>query len=279
MFNLLLRELRFRLNAVIGWGLGLSLLPAIYIGVYPEFAEQMADFQDLMDLAIYQALGISMGGFEDFAASTITNLVPVVLAIFAVMNGTATLAGEEDSGHLELIVALPIPRWQIVTVKALALALALLGILAIVGAAAAVTLASIADQVETVVTPGSFFMSVLAAWPLVLAFGMIGLFLGAFSPSRRAAVAIATAVVLASYVGRNLTGMIESLESIQGLFPFYYFDATAGGLIDGQESADILVLLLIALVAFGLAVVFFGRRDLTVGLWPWQRGRVPQGAG
>jgi hypothetical protein len=42
----------------------------------------------------------------------------------AVAHGTGTLAGEEDSGRLELIVALRIPRWQIVAVKALAWRLA-----------------------------------------------------------------------------------------------------------------------------------------------------------
>lgn len=275
MFNLLLRELRFRRNAIIGWGIGLCFLPIVYIGIYPEFADQMAGFEDLMDLAIYQAMGISMGGFEDFVASTITNLVPVIIAIYAVINGTGTLAGEEDNGRLELIVALPIPRWQIVTVKAIAMGIALFLILAIVAAGAALTMASIADQVETTVTAGDLFMRMLAAWPLVLAFGMISLFLGAFSSSRRAAATIATAVVLISYVGSNLTGMITSLESIQGLFPFYYYDATAKGLIEGQDPINMAILLVISLIAFLLAIFFFQRRNLTVGVWPWQRGKIP----
>jgi hypothetical protein len=29
------------------------------------------------------------------------------------------------------------------------------------------------------------------------------------------------------------------------------------------------------LAAFGLAVFFFQRRDITVGAWPWQRGKMP----
>ena len=86
-----------------------------------------------MDLAIYQAMGMSFGTFEGCIASTVTNLVPLSCCIYAVINGTGTLAGEEDNGRLELIVALPIPRWQIVAVKALALGIALFVILAIVG--------------------------------------------------------------------------------------------------------------------------------------------------
>jgi hypothetical protein len=35
-----------------------------------------------------------------------------------------------------------------------------------------------------------------------------------------------------------------------------------------------LVLLGIGLVAFALALIFFQRRKLTVGAWPWQRAKV-----
>ena len=117
MLRLLLQELRFRRNAMIGWGLGLCFIPVTYIGLYPSIADQMAAFQEILDLAIYRAMGFSMGSFEGYMASTVTNLVPVILCIYAIINGTGTLAGEEDDGRLELIVALPIPRWQIVTVK------------------------------------------------------------------------------------------------------------------------------------------------------------------
>ena len=31
-------------------------------------------------------------------------------------------------------------------------------------------------------------------------------------------------------------------------------------------------------IAFGLALFFFQRRDITVGAWPWQRGKIPADA-
>jgi ABC-2 type transport system permease protein len=266
--------LRFRINGIIGWGLGLSFFPVVYVGMYPSFAEQMASFEELMDLAIYQAMGISMAGFEGFIASTVTNLVPVILCIYAVINGTGTLAGEEDDGRLELIVSLPIPRWQIVTVKTVALGIALLIILAIVGAGAALTMEMITISVETRVTSLDVFLSLLAAWPLAMAVGMISLFLGAFSPNRRIASAIATVVVLVSYLGSNLSGMISSLEKIEKLFLFHYYEATAQALEVGQQTDNMIALLVISLVAFGLALIFFQRRNITVGAWPWQRGVI-----
>lgn len=276
MLRLLLQELRFRQSAVIGWGLGLCFFPVVYVGLYPSFADQMASFQEILDLAIYRAMGISMASFEGYMASTVTNLIPLILCIYAVINGTGTLAGEEDSGRLEMIVALPIPRWQIVAVKAVALGIALFLILTISGAGAALTLTSLKGQVETVVTPMDLFFSLLAAWPLAMAVGMISLFLGAFSPNRRTASMIAVVFVLASYLGSNLTGMITSLESIDKLFLFHFYDATAEALVKGQQADDVLVLLAVTVVAFGIAVLFFQIRDVTVGAWPWQRGRIPR---
>jgi ABC-2 type transport system permease protein len=275
MARLLFQEVRFRRNAMIGWGLGLCFFPVVYVGLYPSLADQMASFQEVMDLAIYQALGISMASFEGYLASTVINLVPVILSIFAVLNGTGTLAGEEDDGRLELIVALPIHRWQIVAVKAIALGVALFAILAIVSTGATLTLMVIENQIETAVTPVEVFFSLLTAWPLVMAFGMVSLFLAAFSPTRRVASMLTTVVVIASYLGSNLAGMNNSLEAVEPLFLFTYYDATAEVLTTGRQSGDMLVLLAVAVVAFGLAVVFFQRRSITVGAWPWRRGRIP----
>jgi ABC-2 type transport system permease protein len=275
MFKLLWHELLSRRSAIIGWGLGLCFFPIVYVGLYPSFAEQLPAFQEMMDIPIYQALGISMASFEGYMASTVNNLVPVILAIYAVSNGTGTLAGEEENGRLELIAALPLPRWQIVLAKAVALAVALFLILAIVSAGAALTMVFIQSQITAAVTPLDVFVSLLAAWPVVVAFGMISLFLAAFAPSRRIAMALATVVVIGSFLGNNLAGMVESLESIKGLFLFSFYDASAEGLINGQEPVNLLILLVVALVALGLAVFFFSRRDLTVGVWPWQRVRRP----
>lgn len=35
MLRLFLQELRFRRNAIIGWGLSLCFFPLVYVGLYP----------------------------------------------------------------------------------------------------------------------------------------------------------------------------------------------------------------------------------------------------
>jgi len=120
MFRLLVQELKFRRNTILGWGLGLCFFPLVYIGIYPSVADEMAAFADL---EIYQAMGMSLGTFADWVGSIMIVLLPLIAAIYSISNGTGTLVGEEEDGRLEMLVTLPLPRWQIVTAKALALAI------------------------------------------------------------------------------------------------------------------------------------------------------------
>ncbi len=274
MFRLL-QEIRFRRNGVIGWGLGISFIPFLYISIYPEFVDQMGAFQEMMDLAIYQAMGISMADFESYVASTVINIAPLLVGVYAIINSTATLAGEEDDGRLELIVTLPVPRWQIVITKAIATGIALLLVLGIVGGASAATLYYVSGLVKTTASALDVFLSLIAAWPLVTATAMIGLFFAAFAPSRRIAALLTTVVFLISYFGNNLSGLIQNLDSVQFIFPHAYFDATSEVLLSGPNGNDMLILLAIAFAFLLLALVFFQWRNLTVGAWPWQRGKLP----
>ena len=273
MFRLLLQELRFRRNAIIGWAIGLSFLPAMYIGIYPQVAADLEGLQNIVDLQIYAAMGISFGSFEEWIASTIINIVPIIVAIYAVIDGTGTLAGEEEAGKLELMISLPIPRWQIVTVKAIAHAIALFLILLIVAIATTIVFYAIESEIETTLVWTDVLWGLLYTWPLVMAVGMISLFLGAFAPRRRVAAIISTVIVIVSYFGDNLSSQVSTLESLQPLFLFHYLNATADLFVTGPQASDIIILVGIALVAFILAVVFFQLRDITVGMWPWRRAR------
>ena len=271
MLNLFKHELGSRWLAIIGWGIGLSLFGAIYISTFPEAGEQMAA---LADLSIYQAMGVDLGSFEGLIASSVIGFIPIILGIYVIITSTNILAGEEDSGTLELILAMPLSRWQIVAMKAMALAVAFFLILVIAGAGNALVLSAIKATFEVDVTAMQLFIVILGSWPLTIAFFMIGLFLGAYLPNRRSAVLVMTVIFVASYFGENLAALVRSLESIKPLSLFYYFDSSATVFTEGVKAKDILILLAVAAVFFLLALLSFQRRNVTVGAWPWQRAKI-----
>jgi ABC-2 type transport system permease protein len=205
MFKLLLHELRIRRGAILGWGVGMAAFAGYIIFLYPDFAEPLANM-NLEDIAIYQILGdfSEFASFTGFVSAEVLTFLPILLAIYAIVNGTGTLAGEEDNGTLEPIMALPLPRWQLVLSKAIALSLALLLILLIVGLAMAVSTNSLPEDIDTSgVMAADMILTALAIWPLVGFFAMLSLFLGALMPSRRIAAITATVIQHGRLVGAH----------------------------------------------------------------------------
>ncbi|MGA9533446.1 MAG: ABC transporter permease subunit [Anaerolineales bacterium] len=268
MLSLLLHELRSRWLATLAWGAGLSLFGATYISLYPEVEAQLAE---LADLSVYQAMGFDMATFEGFIGSTVVLFVPVLLAIYVITTSTRTIAGEEEDGSLELLLASPLHRWQIVAAKALAIALSTFIVLLIVSVADGFFLRALSSTVEVDVTSTQLFVAVLNGWPLMIAIAMIALFLAAYLPTQRSAVMIVTVVFVASYFGENLTGMVDSLEAIKPYSLFTYFDTSVSVFQEGVQASDVAVLLGVAAVFFTLALLAFGRRNVTAAAWPWQR--------
>ena len=274
MLSLILHEIRSRRMAIIGWGIGLTLFGVMYTTIFPQFQELLGSFAEIGELGIYQAMGVEMATFEGYLASTVLGFIPILLGVYAVMTSTAALAGEEDAGTLELLLSTRLTRWQIVTAKAIGILVALAIIILIAGLGNALGFGLVQNLIETDVVPTDVFVVVLAALPLVGLIAMIGLFLGTVMPNRRLAMTIGLLIVIASYFGENMGGLIEQLNFIQPFSIFSYFNSTASVFTDGIALSDIVLLEVLALIFFGLALVFFQRRDVTVGNWPWQRVRI-----
>lgn len=271
MFDLLIHETRSRWKAILGWGFGLILFGAIYISIAPGLFEQM---KSLKDLSIYKLVGMQLGSIEGYLASVVLVYIPILLGIYCIIASTSTLAGEEDNGTLELIVTLPLSRWQILGAKAAALSIVAVFIMIMASIGNAIILAFVKINNPINVTPFGLFTALMSSLPLALGFIMIGLFLGAFLPNRRLSTTVMTILFIASFFGENIVDMAKSLEPIKYLSLFNYYNTKETIFTDGPQLSDIAILLGIAAVFFVLALISFKRRNITVGAWPWQRGKM-----
>jgi len=271
MLNLLIHEVKSRWVAIVGWAVGLSVFGAIYLNIFPEVEEQLAA---LADLSVYQAFGFDMGTFEGFIGSTIVLFMPIWLGIYVIINSTKTLAGEEEDGTLELLLATPLHRWQIISAKMVAIGLTILVILVIVGTVNGLILREINTINPVDISFWQLVVAVLNAWPLIMVFVAMGLFLSALLPTRKMAVIILSGVFIANYLGENIANDVASLAAIKPFSLFSYFDSKSTVFTEGVQVLDVLILLGIASVFFGLALICFQRRNVTVGAWPWQNSKV-----
>lgn len=275
MFNLYKHEILSRWRMIFIWGILLTLWASIYISVFPEVGEQFTEFADM---EIMLAFNMDMATMEGFISSVVVQIMPLILGFYVITLATNTLGGEEENGTLELVVAMPLKRWQIVTMKTLALLTFIFLILLVFSAGCALVLnlviASNPDMVINI-TEMQLFIALLASYPLMVALFGISLFLSAFMPSRRSAVAVMIAFYLGSYVANSAGGMVSSLEWLETLSLFNYLNTSASVFTDGPSSSDVLILLAIGILFFGLALWSFEGRNITVGQWIWQRGQSP----
>lgn len=271
MLNLLKHEIQSRWGAILGWGIGLSLFGSMYIGIWPEMGEQLGDLQNL---SIYEGMGFDMGSFAGYMSSVVVQYIPLLLSIYAITVSTGTLAGEEDKGTLELLMSTPLKRWEIVSVKAIAISVVGLLIVIVAGIGDVIALVLVRTSIEVDVTPMQLFTTILNSWPITLAVLMMGLFFGAYLPNRRTALIVVTTIFVASYFLKVTAGLVESLDFLRHFSLFNYFDTTANVFSEGVKATDVAILLTVAGVFFVLTLLSFQRRNVTVGAWFWQKAQV-----
>lgn len=268
-----MHEIKSRWIAVLAWGFGLVLFGAVYISIAPGLFEQLTF---LKDLTIYRLVGMQLASIEGYMASVILVYVPILLGIYCIIAGTSTLAGEEDSGTLEIIVAMPLSRGEILAAKATALVVVVVLIMMIASTGNAFVLALIKTAHPMNITPVGLFSALMSGLPLALGVVMMSLFMGAFFPNRRLSATVMTIFFAASFFGENIAAMLKSLEPIKYFSLFNYYNTTETIFADGPLLSDILVLLAAAVVFYILAWICFSRRNVTVGVWPWQRGKIEE---
>jgi len=271
MFKLIVHEVRSRRAAIAGWGIGLVLFGSIYISLAPELFEQL---KSMTNLSVYKLVGLHLESVEGYIASVVLAYISFLLGIYSIISSTATMAGEEDNGTLELLAALPLERWKILTSKAAALCLVVFFILLIAGTGNTAALALMNRNYPVNIKPLSFFTSLIGSLPLLTGFIMMGIFLGSFMPNRRIAATVMSVYFTASYFGEHLSYISGSLETVRYLCLFNYYDTTETIFAEGIRFSDTAVLLAVTAAFYVSALYFFRRRDITVGTWPWKKGKI-----
>jgi len=118
-------ELQVRSRATLGWVVGVVLLVVMIIAFYP--AVRNLSSLDAIYAGLPKALQGLLGG-SDLVSPTgylrtqlFAFFLPVVLLIFGMGRGAATLAGEEEDRTLDLLLAQPISRVSLYVTKSITL--------------------------------------------------------------------------------------------------------------------------------------------------------------
>jgi ABC-2 type transport system permease protein len=104
-------------RSVAIWGIGLALLMltvgTAYNGVIggPDKVQQIASLQKIANsFAFLIGKAYDLDTFGGFVTTRYMGVVPVLLAIFALLAGNALIRGEEEQGSLDLLLSTPHSR-------------------------------------------------------------------------------------------------------------------------------------------------------------------------
>ena len=258
------KTLRDARRAIAWWSFGLIAMTALMIAVYPSVRDN-PDLNKMVENypdAFKAFLGLGENLDYTSAAGYLNSelfsfMVPLLLLIAAVGAGARALAGEEEQGTLDLLLANPLSRRRVVLHKLAALVVEVAFLALVLWLALLVG----TQAIDMHVSAGHLAAATFAAASLAVGFGAITLLLGAALGRRGAAIGIASAAAVAAYLVSSLAELVHALEPFRAASPFYHYTAV-DALASGLALEHVAFLLLVAVVAAAAAVVAFDRRDL-----------------
>ena len=261
--EVLSETLRDGRRSLLWWTTGLVALVALNVAFYPSVRDDPALSDYAKDLP-ESVRALFAGGELDLASpvgylnsQVFALMAPLLLLIFSIGAGAGAVAGEEERGTLDLLLAHPLQRREYVIQRFLALAtLVFVLVLALL---ATVALGSWLVDLE--IGFGKLVAASVSAGLLALLFGAIALAVGAISPGRTRAIAVAAALALMAWVFDGLGQAIAALESWRPLAP-YYHALGQNPLREGASWEGWAILALATAVFVTVAAVGLERRDV-----------------
>jgi ABC-2 type transport system permease protein len=261
----------FRLRGqILGWGLGVAALGLLIVPFWDLFMEQQEEFLQMLEnyppefLAFFGGDATALMTPQGYLGMYGFALLPPILGIFAVLTGSSLLAGDEEGGQLDLILAHPVGRARLFWGRLLAVIAATLAILVLGWLGFSLLLGG-----STIgITWGRMALPFLPLLAQILIYATLALVLSMVLPARRHAATVAGVIMVASYLLSSLARLSPDLGAIAQFLPYDYFQG--GDALNGLNWTWLLSLLG-ASAALGLLAWWrFQRRDIRVageGSW------------
>lgn len=260
--------LRRAWRGAVYWAVGMFGY-ALYVTVIIQDVDMLQQYAELAKSfkpGILKLIGVgddltTLATPEGFLGFAFFSWIVLFLAVYAILAGLNITANDEDDGIMDVVLALPLPRWQIIIEKYAAYALLIIGIVAVTflglmvgGGVSAMTL----DM-------GRLFVTTLNALPSLLLVMGFTAWVSVTVRRRSTTAAAAAAFVAVSYLVNSLGGMASGTlaDILRGLSFYYYYDSSSV-LQNGLAWGNIALLVAVTLALLSGTLWFFQRRDVGV---------------
>lgn len=261
------KTLRDRRRSMIWWIAGTFGYLVAITATYTFFVEQQEVYQSLLDNypeALLAMFGVESGETLFSPDGYLTSqafgwLVPLLTLVLGIGIGAAAVAGEEEAGTMDLLLALPVTRTAVILQKlgAMVVLLLALGISVFAGTALGAVL------VDMDLSMVNLAAASLSGVLLGLVFGTLALAVGAATGKRGVSMGVSSGVALVAFLIQTLAPIVDWLEAAHPLTPFYYY-GDSQPLVNGLHWGHAGVLVGLSALFVLVAVLTFRRRDIRV---------------
>jgi len=260
--NVYLKTLRDSKRSILYYSIG-SIALGLYVTLFYPTIRDATGFADFLE-QLPETLQSIIGDAETYTtaegflnAEVFSFMGPMVFGVFAIMAGTAAIAGEEESHTLDQLLANPISRRSVLLQKAgsMMTSMAVLSVALWVGLVGGSKIAGF-DLSLTGTT-----QAIISLYLLGITLGLIALAIGASTGRKGLAGGIAAAVGVVGFLLDTFLSVVDALDPARFISLFYYFNSN-DVIINGINPVHFLTLVAIALIAVIISIWRFEGRDL-----------------
>ncbi|MCZ6538638.1 MAG: ABC transporter permease subunit [Chloroflexi bacterium] len=262
--NVYLKALRDSRKSILFYSIGVLALGLYVTLFYPTIRDATGFTDFLEDLPeVFQSL---IGDAETYTTAegflnveVFSFMGPLVVSVFAIVAGTAAIAGEEESHTLDQLLANPISRTSVLLQKVGTLLTGLLALMVALGIGL-IAGSKIAGFDLSITGTAQALVSL---YLLGATLGLLALAIGAATGRKGLAGGVAAGVGVAGFLLDTFLSVVEVLEPARFVSVFYYFNSN-DVILNGINAAHFATLAGVSAVAVAAAVWRFEQRDVSI---------------
>ncbi len=234
----------------------------MYSGMYPAFKDLMIDLvPEMMEQFNFIPNAEDMASYIGFLNVELYQMFWLLILGILIGFIAATLISKEvEAKTIDLLMANPISRKQIVVEKYLGL----IPLILIVNFATMTAVYGTTLAIDEEINFSYLFMTHVVSIPYFLAIASMGLLISVIIDEKMKASIIMIAIIVGMFVFRSISLMVPDYEAIGSISLTYYFnpyDILKSGTVD---AVGVVVLIVVILECLLVSVFIFERRDINV---------------
>ncbi|MHA2366103.1 MAG: ABC transporter permease [Candidatus Hodarchaeales archaeon] len=252
-----------------GWLIG--ILPAMLVGVFvllivsiwPEFKEEAAAMQDLLDNDMYKLmlgeLGLlNIGTFIGFYAMEIFTILEFIMIFFTIFVPARIVSSEVDQRTLDVMLSYPVSRRDFLIQKFAVYNTITLSFPIIILITTLLGTIFVNEQIDYY----PLILALIGSYLLFFTLGAISLLCGTLFLESGKSFSAAGGIIIGMWIIERLGGLSESLNFLQTISVNHYLNS--GSIINSETLpiGDVFIVLMVGILSFITSLYVFEKREL-----------------